>query len=88
MLETFYTKQEYYIHLKISGYVQGPQSKVESGEYEPVWVNILGGLGGGGVLPPENLNFLDVLKWMIGGGAGEAKAPFPTPNISAVPEAI
>lgn len=47
MLETFYTKQEYYIHLKISGYVQGPQSKVESGEYEPVWVNILGGLGGG-----------------------------------------
>ena len=25
---------------------------------------------------------------MMGGGAGEAKAPFPTPNISAVPEAI
>ena len=48
MLETFYTKQEFYIHLKISGYVQGPQSKVESGEYEPVWVNILEGLGGGG----------------------------------------
>ena len=47
-LETFYTKQEYYIHLKISWYVQGPQSKVESGEYEPVWVNILEGLGGGG----------------------------------------
>lgn len=47
MLETFYTKQEYYIHLKISWYVQGPQSKVESGEYEPVWVTILGGLGGG-----------------------------------------
>lgn len=87
MLETFYTKQEYYIHLKISGYVQGPQSKVESGEYEPVWVNILGGLGGGRA-PTGKFEFLDVLKWMIGGGAGEAKAPFPTPNISAVPEAI
>lgn len=57
MLETFYTKQEYYIHLKISGYVQGPQSKVESGEYEPVWVNILGGLGGGGRAPTGKFEF-------------------------------
>ena len=58
MLETFYTKQEYYSHLKISGYVQGPQSKVESGEYEPVWVNILGGLGeGGGRAPTGKFEF-------------------------------
>ena len=57
MLETFYTKQEYYIHLKISGYVQGPQSKVESGEYEPVWVNILEGLGGGGRAPTGKFEF-------------------------------
>ena len=31
MLKTFYTEQEYCIHFKISRYVEGPQSKVESG---------------------------------------------------------
>lgn len=63
VLETFYTEQEYYIHLKISGYVQGPQSKVESGGIRTRMGKHLRGVGGGGgELPPENLNFLDVLK--------------------------
>lgn len=47
MLETFYTEQEYYIHLKISGYVQGPQRKVESGGIRTRMDKHLRGVGGG-----------------------------------------
>ena len=58
MLETFYTKQEYYIHLKISGYVQGPQSKVESGGIRTrMGKHLKGGWGGGGRAPTGKFEF-------------------------------
>ena len=59
------------------------------GEYEPVWVNILGGLGGGARRAPTGtFEFFRCPEMNDGRRGGEAKAPFPTPNISAVPEAI
>lgn len=57
MLETFYTEQEYYIHFKISRYVQGPQSKFESGGIRTRMGKHLRGVGGGGRAPIGKFEF-------------------------------
>lgn len=88
MLETFYTEQQYYIHFKISRYVEGPQSKVESGGIRTRMGKHLRGVGGARRAPTGKFEFFRCPEMNHGRRGGEAKGPFPTPNISAVPEAI